>query len=221
MCDLPFKKLEAARERAGYSVSDFAERIGQKYSTYVHHENGTRNITLKAAKKYAAALQHVGLKVSDLVALDEEIDMPAGVRVMGDVAMGVWRDSALDEGQPRNRKTLPLPGGKKNESRRALHVLDDSVNKEIGQGEFAIYLPLPDDPGPLDQYAGKLLYVECAVKKLVERSIRMAVLQKDGRLKLIAHSRNPKYTGHMMYPCSNDAVTLLGKIVGKYAEFDD
>lgn len=51
----PAKRLQAAREAAGYkSLKEAADRFGWVYDTYAQHENGTRGLA-RAAKQYARA----------------------------------------------------------------------------------------------------------------------------------------------------------------------
>ncbi|MCP4392943.1 MAG: helix-turn-helix transcriptional regulator [Alphaproteobacteria bacterium] len=50
-------RLKEARETAGYkSAADFANKCGFTEGTYRSHENGTRNLTESAAKRYAKEL---------------------------------------------------------------------------------------------------------------------------------------------------------------------
>jgi hypothetical protein len=225
MLESPAEKLRAARIKAGYtSAADACRAFGwmTNYSTYVHHENGTRGgrgIPKEWALRYVAAFKKTGLSLSDLLGLKDDVEASVGLVVMGAVEMGVWREQTLDV-QERNTRTLKVPPSKKRGERRALQVLDDSVDKLIAPGEYAIYRPL-QEPHDLDALTGQLLFVECVVRKMVERSIRIASMHKDGRLKLTAHSRNPKFDSVMMYPCAQGNVTLLGLVVGKYADWPD
>lgn len=221
MFDAPATKLRAAREKAGYtSAADACRYYGWGYAAYVHHENGTRGIPKDAAVRYAAAFgKKTGLTVGDLLGLQDDVEVASGVAVEGTIAMGVWRDIELD-GQESHRPFIKVPAAKKRGDRRALHVMDESVNKAIAPGEYAIYVPLADDPGPLENLVGELIFAECRINRLVERTIRMASLARDGRLKLTAHSNNPKFNSVMHFPCKEGNVTLLGRIVGKYADWD-
>ncbi len=52
------KRLRQLRHEAGYeSAHEFAEKNNFSAGTYRSHENGSRNITLSAARKYAKALK--------------------------------------------------------------------------------------------------------------------------------------------------------------------
>jgi hypothetical protein len=221
MFDPPARKLRAAREKAGYaSAADACRYYGWGYAAYVHHENGTRGIPKDAAIRYAAAFgKKTGLTVGDLLGLREDVEVANGVTVEGVVAMGVWHDIELDE-QESHRPFIKVPRTQKPRGRRALHVMDESVNKAIAAGEYAIYVPMDGDMPPMESLAGQLVYAECRVNRLVERSIRMAQMTRDGRLKLTAHSTSPKFSSVVYFPCKEGKVALLGRIVGKYADWD-
>lgn len=54
----PFERLREARVGRGYtSTADFARKFGFSEVTYRSHENGTRGLTLAAARQYGRALQ--------------------------------------------------------------------------------------------------------------------------------------------------------------------
>lgn len=56
--DDPDQRLRWARQRAGYeSATAAARRFHWKESTYLSHENGTRDLSRKAAVKYAKAFK--------------------------------------------------------------------------------------------------------------------------------------------------------------------
>lgn len=53
----PGKRLRYLREKAGYATaSEAARAFGWNVSTYLGHENGDRNVTVRAAKQYAPVL---------------------------------------------------------------------------------------------------------------------------------------------------------------------
>jgi transcriptional regulator with XRE-family HTH domain len=56
--DTPGKRLKWLREKAGYKTgSAAAQAFGWKTSTYLGHENGDRQPSVAAAKRYAAAFK--------------------------------------------------------------------------------------------------------------------------------------------------------------------
>lgn len=105
-------RLRDARQRAGFSsAAEAAQRFGWAEPAYRHHENGTRNFGLDAAKRYGRAFRVkpgwlLGLENVDASAVAD----PQGsthLTVTGSVAAGVWREPGqLDE---RFRINLPSP----------------------------------------------------------------------------------------------------------------
>lgn len=98
MTNLRADRLRAAREKAGFaSASDAARTFGWGDAGYRHHENGTRNYGLDAAKKYARAFR---VKPGWLLAMEGVDDSPpventtnSVLIVGGSVAAGVWREA--------------------------------------------------------------------------------------------------------------------------------
>lgn len=54
----PNERLTSARKDAGFkSAAEAAERFGWKYPTYAGHENGSRGLTVEAARDYSRAFR--------------------------------------------------------------------------------------------------------------------------------------------------------------------
>lgn len=67
--DKPNDRLKRSREKAGFgSAAEFAKRYDLTESTYRSHENGTRELTMGAAKQYGRLL---GIPWGDLLALEQ------------------------------------------------------------------------------------------------------------------------------------------------------
>lgn len=99
----------------------------------------------------------------------------------------------------------------------ALEVLDDSVNKLISNGEFAICTPFADgDAGNLS--VGALVVVERQRGDLTERSIRR-VKTIGARLELQSYSTDTRYAETVESPSrrKDEAVSVVARVVGKYA----
>lgn len=57
MTETPHGRLQHAREQAGYrSAAAFAKAIDASETTYRAHENGSRTLTIRAARQYATRL---------------------------------------------------------------------------------------------------------------------------------------------------------------------
>ena len=225
MCDSPAAKLRAARLKAGYRTVPAAFKAHEHewpfaLSTYGSYENGTRVIPPESALVLATTFKHVGLTFADLCPSLAEVEGTSFVEIVGEPRMGHWVDSSLEETSERFGRLYGLPPKSGRDTRRALRIADESLNRYAGPGDHVIYTPLPEDPGPLERFDKQLLYLECVVGKLMERSIRLARLQNDGTLKLTAYSNVDRYTSlePVTYPCRLGNVTLLGLVVARYSE---
>ncbi len=216
MMETPAQKLRKARIAKGFPhAADAARAYGWPASTYTSHENGTRGIQVEAARRYARAF---GLDSGELLGLESGrpsiLKTTEDLTIMGSTAIGIWKDTKIEEEPPREKlRGVPrtAPG-----RRQAVQVIDESVNRSIAPGEYAIYEEISVDPEHAD---GALLYIERSRDGLVERSIRRAFRLDPGRLKLIAHSTRPQFADPIEYPSShgNEDITILGRVVGKYA----
>lgn len=100
MTDEKAIRLRHAREKAGYaSAAEAARAFNWTISAFRHHENGTRNFGLDAARKYGRAFR---VKPGWLLCMDGVDDAPPasvstneGLVVEGVVAAGVWREPSF------------------------------------------------------------------------------------------------------------------------------
>ena len=223
MVDSPADLLRKARAARGFrSATAAAKRYGWKVPTYISHENGTRGIRgipKEAAQKYAAAFGNVsehalmGTATGD----DKGQGIATNVIVVGEAAMGIWRDLGLAEQPGEKHRMLSVPGPA---GRRAVRVVDDSVNLSILPGEFAVYVAL--NPVHPDVSDGALVLIDRRRGGLLERSIRRVEMRSDGKMRLSTHSSVAKLAEALSYPSpkSGDEITLVGRIIGKYVEFE-
>ena len=81
-----------------------------------------------------------GVPLGELIGAAVEDATPSGVgiRVIGEAAVGVWRDPSLSQ---TSDKTITVPDDHPI-SRFALKIVDQSINKVIGQGEYAVCEPV-------------------------------------------------------------------------------
>jgi phage repressor protein C with HTH and peptisase S24 domain len=100
-------------------------------------------------------------------------------------------------------------------SRRAVLVSDDSVNKVIAAGTFAIYEPISD---LRTISSGKFVVIRRTQGDLEEISVRRVLSAVDGDVRLTAHSTNPAFKDTLTFNVDNDSdVQVVGLVVGKYA----
>lgn len=214
MPESPADKLRRARIARGFATAAQAARAhGWSVVTYTSHENGTRGLRPDAAARYAKAF---GLSPSDLLGL-RNADGTQSVPVIGGAAMGVWRDTELDSEQKSNGLSVVVISTGVQSVQFALEVLDNSINKLIKIGEFAICTPLGEaDLGNLT--VGALVVVDRTRGALRERSIRR-VAANAGRLELQTESTEKKMAETVECPSRrrDEVVTVIGRVIGKYA----
>jgi hypothetical protein len=105
--------------------------------------------------------------------------------------------------------------------RKAIRVVDDSVNLVFQQGEFAIFEPWPA-AAEIEATTDKVtLYViERTRGDLLETSIRRALKRKDGTLALVSHC-SPSLPEEITIPEQKgpERIKVIGRVVGKYIDF--
>lgn len=146
------ERLKWARKRDGRfkSPTEAATALGWTVSTYLGHENGDRNPSRAAAKKYAKAykIRWEWLLESEGGPLSRAMEAPIRGRV------GAGNEvHPLDDGDP-GLGTVPLslpPDA------QAVQVDGDSMRPRYFHGERLLYLPTPQHPRDL-------LGRECVVK---------------------------------------------------------
>lgn len=218
--DSPADRLRRARIARGYATaSDAARAFGWPVPTYTHHENGTRRLSPAAAERYGKAY---GVSAAYLLGLaaDSTVVTVIGVTVVGDAAIGVWRDSDIDKTPQQMQRMLAVPAtgrhGGQGDMRFAVRIADAGVDKLIGVGEFAICEPYQEGAAlPQDG----LVYCERQRDGLVERSIRRVRTNGDGSVALSGHSHDPAFNTTIRYPSrTSEQVRILGVVVARYGD---
>lgn len=216
----PAEILKTAREKAGFDKPTEAARAhGWVESTYISHENGTRGIGKQYAKRYAKAF---GIREADLLGIsaapDAEGDTERSIRVIGETAVGLWQDTTIE--REREKAALRLPDvGSGTRKRQAFKAVDQSADKTISAGEYAIFEPLSSEEIAALP-VNSLVIVERWRGALRERSIRR-VLRKSGvKIELACHSTERRFSEAITYPSpkSTEKVEIVGRVVGKYAD---
>lgn len=122
----PFERLAMARSRRFSTPKEAADSNGWEYHTYYAHETGKRTFGRSRALQYARAL---GVS-ADWLMLGRlaKVKPPPMIRVVGEVAAGVWIEELGDGSAP-----LDLDGVVTDDDR---YVPGDPDYKE--QGQFAV-----------------------------------------------------------------------------------
>lgn len=110
----PNIRLQNLRKRKGFkSAADAARAFGWRESTYRSHENGTRDLSRNAARKYAAAF---GCTIDELLKshnggpdYDNTVKRALAIRPLPRLAWGMVDGQALDQRieQPESYSSVP------------------------------------------------------------------------------------------------------------------
>lgn len=213
MAKEPKELLREAREKRFKRREAAATFLKMSASTYRSYENGTRPITIRAAKRFQAAfgieaallcpelLEGIGLGGST-----EELD------IIGELIVGLWRDDILEESRVERQRTTAARSGKAR--RRAYRVSDASVNKVFQPGWNAITeRPESDDPRDFEEHA--FVVIERTRAGLTERSIRRIEDKNGERCVLACYSTDRKFSGERLTypPRSKDETIIVVEVV--------
>jgi hypothetical protein len=180
--------------------------------TYTSHENGIRGIRKDAAERYGKAL---GVDPATLLGFNPSthFDADQGVIVIGAASWGLWRDKRMFNAQSPAVIEVPRQPGAT--ARRAVMVADDSVNKVMSSGTFAIFEPLPDLRAVS---TGKFVVIRRTQGELEELSVRRVLSAVDDVVRLAPHSTNPAFKETLTLNLDDlGDVEVVGIVVGKYA----
>jgi hypothetical protein len=210
----PAERLKQARIAKGFaSAREAARHHGWNEVTYASHENGIRGLRVATARVYAKAFS---IPLGDLLGAGptQQPEQPStvGVKVLGDSAMGLWRDRSIAADVTGDR-ILTVPGDNP-KSRFALRVADQSINKLLLPGEYAICEPVALE----DIEPGHIIAVRRLQGGLVETSIRRVSDVSGSTLKTSGHSTDSRYAALTELRVGH-GVDVLGRVVGKYADF--
>lgn len=217
----PAERLKQARLSRGYATAaDAARAYGWSIVTYTSHENGTRGIRPDAAERYARAF---GLSAAEILGFKQRREIVEDLIVIAQAALGHWRDERLalpHAGAQKLTISAPDFAGKIGQMRFAVEVCDESVNKVIGEGEYAVCTAIAqDDIQALPD--GSLVWVERHRGGLMEHSIRRLTRVGHEKFLLRSHSKNATLTDDVPFPAEGDErIEIRGRVVGRYARLD-
>ena len=205
-------------EKRFKTAKAFALAVGQEVGTYRHHENATREFSPADAVKYGRKL---GVSAAFLmgVAEDDATETPE-VSIMGEAALSTWFDRTLDLERKQNKNNrLPVPNPSGAAVRYAVLVKDESVNKALLSGEYAICVPIDED----ELQPGMLVDVEHTRGDLMQRTIRRVVAKPKGQgFHLRTFSSLAPFESTLSYPSDrrDESISILGRVIGRYSEID-
>lgn len=213
MSTLPSDRLRAARIARGFeSAAEAARSFGWSEVTYTSHENGIRGIRKDVAERYGKAFcvdpaTLLGFNTST------HFDAVHGVHVIGSASWGLWRDTRMSTAL--SPAVVDVPRQPNATDRRAVIVSDDSVNKVMASGTFAIFEPVPDLRALT---TGKFVVIRRTRGDLEELSVRRVLSAVDDVVRLSAYSTNVAYTETLTFNVNTlTNVEVVGIVVGKYS----
>lgn len=116
--------------------------------------------------------------------------------------------------------TLRLPDIYKDRRPRiAVRVADNSANKVVSEGEYAIVEPLTSrEIAQLP--VSTIVLVERVRGTLKERTIRRVRRSSDAKLELGCHSTEKRFAQKLTYPSGRkgEKIEIIGRVVGRYAD---
>ena len=217
----PAERLKELREKRGYSTAkEAADALGWNEVTYRAHENGTRNIPLHIARKYATALGSDAAYILGLTrngGQQQSVNHVIHVPLVGRVSAGAFR---YEEGLKTKGIAVPavpradIPAG----VQYAVEIDGPSVNMKIADGAFAICAPLDKYPGYPKH--GQLVHVVRERAGLFEHTIKEIQYTPDGAV-LVPRSTDPQFQEIVTldHPDEGTTVTIQGVVIGSYQPF--
>lgn len=188
------ERLRAYRKLAGYdSASEAARSHGWVVPTLVSHENGTRQMGVDDAVKYAAGLSRHGIKISaeDILfgaAQRRAEDGAAGINVIpvvGRIGAGATVEPEYEQVPPDGLFEVELPHIVPS-GLVAFQVVGDSMVPRYDEGD--VILVWKDQRRPLDSFYGQ----EAAVRTDDGRRFLKTIFHGKTRSVVNLHSFNAK-----------------------------
>lgn len=201
----PGQRLRAAREAIGLTVEQLALRVGFAPTTVRAHENGQNRLRPLVASAYATALGKTpewllfGAGKAAAAGVREEStpfthagalrDIARVIPVVGEVAAGVWRETAVAEAW-EIAEYLPLDVlGYERADLKAMRVVGASMNRIYPPGRYVIVAP----PAEAGLRMDDIVVVERCRKGLYEITLKQFTVEADGRRALWPRSDDPRY----------------------------
>jgi transcriptional regulator with XRE-family HTH domain len=221
------ERLRASRIKRGVSQAEVGDSCGVTRASVSQWETG---VTTPSQDKLEIVAKFLGVDFYWLltgsgapsVASGEtkgEVRL-TGIPIVGTVEAGVWREADILDVEPSEYIDMPEDTRYQGLARRAVRVSGDSVDLEIPDGGYAVFVDLADyGKDPED---GQLVIVERIRHQggLVETTVKEYRINGRGA-ELWPKSRNPKHVGpiKLRADTGDDSleVRIRGVVVGKYS----
>jgi phage repressor protein C with HTH and peptisase S24 domain len=214
------ERLKQAREEAGFgSAAAFARATGAAEATYRSHENGTRDLTIAAAKRYARGLKRswewlmfgdafplarpnavpprrAGASTSDGILVIDEVKSGAGTGHRRAKIIGTWSIPAT---VVRYHTSAPEAALK------IIRIVGDSMEPDFRAGERVMVDTADRLPSPSGIFA-----VWDGFSEIVKR-LEMVPYSDPPSVKVM--SVNPAYAPRELHL---DEMVVNGRVIGKW-----
>lgn len=221
--EMKAERLKSARKQAGFKTAGgAAEAFGWNPSAYRHHENGTRDYDVAAAKKYARAFR---VEAGYLLGLDVSAGENAGstawvneVEVIGVVQAGIWREqSELPKAERYTIKVGPPPFPQA--QRFALRLEGVSMDKTIQPGSdlecvrvmAGVIEPKHNDIVIVERQSHELVETTC--KRLIARGADWELV---GESSDASFNRPLKVGSTELHVVTDDEVRIIAIVVAAH-----
>lgn len=217
MTDSAADRLKKLRVKKGFATAkEAAEAFGWNVVTYRSHENGTRPLTLAAARKYAPVY---GVTVGSLISEPSigtgarPVNLVTEVSLVARVSAGAFRyDEGIDGEQGISVPAVPR-GDIPARAQYAVLVDGQSVNKRIPDGAYAICALFESYPGGAQH--GQLVHVVRERAGLHEHTIKELHFTRHGMV-LEPVSTDPKHQEPIKLESGDaeEVVRIQGVVIG-------
>lgn len=221
------ERLKSSREALNLSQTTVGKACGVSRAAVSQWENGV-TVPTRENMEAAADVLRVDFywlltgKDKPSISPDERIEgetKVSSIPVVGIVEAGIWRECDLMSAEPSEYLDMPEDPRYQGFPRRAVRVSGDSVNQDIPDGGYAVFVPIAEY-GKNPEH-GQLVIAERIMHQggLVEATIKE--YRRNGKsVELWPKSDNPKHSQPVKLSPVRGAedveVRIVGVVVAKY-----
>lgn len=206
-------RLRMFREGKGLSQADLAKKAATSQPQINRLETGGRKLTTQWAERLAP---HLGVTPRVLLFGESGPDAKNGLRVLGTVQAGNFRDITLADEHQDDLPTIDLAADRRfpHAQQYALKVAGDSMDLEFPEGSYVACVSWPDTGLALQE--GMVLHVErVKAAVLVETTVKRFVIDNGKRL-LCPNSSNPSHKPIEINGGEDTEIFVRGLVTGSW-----
>lgn len=224
----PGERLRWARKQANYaSAAAAAAAYGWKKSTYAGHENGDRNPSRSAAKRYGQALGVPWVWILEGGPVPDGKEMRAvragaQIPIKGEVAAGRWLDVDVDiDARDFERYPVTASPDFPYEAQYGLIVRGTSINRVAAVGDVLHCIDV--GISGVVAHEDDLVIVERRRSQQGQREVTAKRLRKNGNIMVLApDSTDPRWQPIELdtdNPPEDEEVAVIAIVIGRYQPF--